>query len=360
MYFANTGGIGSQPFAEGFETPVGIVCPRAQPCLQFTVLGRPVVESALYRRSHGGMDERLDKGGRSRGTVPQPGEPASQPVENRIRLLIKIGEPLIRRSQFVQAETEADIVELHPRRVALLTDPRAVQQQLQALLEFSVLAATVEMLEPWLVRIWPTGPAHNTLFELEDGRALVLPALRHFIATISFEDGELRNVAYEPSANTDRWQEYMAMKDELTTLRSLIAASADVGGFRLDRADALKLADRIRFVKGVDPTMALYAAYTYHNLGRRDLIRDMQRYLREGLQMTLFDVAMMASDKSVPREEIFPFAPLLAQGWSLIDAFGVDVSDGVSSLRRHVGTSLWTIYDKDAIPTLRTAMKGRQ
>jgi caspase domain-containing protein len=230
-----------------------------------------------------------------------------------------------------------------------------------AVRETTVKGARVERVDndPSLIRIWPTRPAHNALFELEDGRAIVLPAIHEFIATVSFEDGELRNVAYEPSSNSPLWREYVKKKDELTVLRSVIAASANVGGFRIGGDDALNMTERIRYLKGTDPTMALYAAYSYHNLGRRDLIRMMQTYLLEDMRATLFDVAMMASDKTVKRNDIFPFVPMLAQGWSLIDAFEFPIPPSIKELKRHVGTSLWTIFDAPALPTLRRAMKGQ-
>lgn len=219
--------------------------------------------------------------------------------------------------------------------------------------------AHVELLEPWLARVSPDRPAHNVLFELQDGRAFVLPAIAGFIATLSFEEGELRNVAYEPSANTDRWFDYVQKRDEITVLRSLIASSADVGGFRLDRDDAPQLTERIRFAKGIDPTMALYAAYSYYNLGKRDLIREMQQYIRDDMGVTFFDIAMLAGEKLVSHERgIFPFVPMLAQGWSLLDAFGINFPGDLSRLKRYVGMSLWTIFDEPAVPILRNAMRG--
>ena len=217
----------------------------------------------------------------------------------------------------------------------------------------------VEPLEPWLVRVWPDRPAHDVLLELDDGRAVMLPGIRGFITTLSFEEGELRNVAYEPSANDWRWGAYVAQKEELAMLRSLIAASANVGGFRLAGTDAEKLTDRIRVAKGLDPTMALYAAYSYYNLGLRDPIRDMQRYVRGDLEITLFDLAVLADRRLVDPQRTFPLVPMLAQGWSLVDAFSIQLMDGLANLKRYVGPSLWTVFAPEAVGALRNAMRGR-
>lgn len=220
---------------------------------------------------------------------------------------------------------------------------------------------TAELLDPSFARVDLQGrPAADVLLELRDGRGIVLPALRDFIASLSFENGELRNVAYEPSGNSDRWSDYAARQAELTTLRSLIASNVHLGGFRLDRKDAEQLTERIRLAKGLDPTMALYAAYSYHNLGRRDLIEKMQRYLREDLGITLFDIALLSGQKprSEPGErQIFPFLPLLAQGWSLLEAFGVSLPDRLAPLKRSVGNSLWTIFDATGVRIVRDVLR---
>jgi hypothetical protein len=220
---------------------------------------------------------------------------------------------------------------------------------------------SVDLFDDSLLRVnLPGQPASNVLIELTDGRGVLLPAIQDFVASLSFEDGELRNVAYEPSDNTSRWQMYAAQRDEMSALRSLIASSARVGGFRLDRDDAPQLTERIRFAKGIDPTMALYAAYSYHNLGRRDLIRDMTRYVRDDIGVTFFDLAMLAGDKISPdpaSQRIFPFVPMLAQGWSLLDAFAIRLPDSLARLRHSVGTSLWTVFDETGVRTVRAALQ---
>lgn len=225
-------------------------------------------------------------------------------------------------------------------------------------------AGKAELLDPSRVIIdIGEQPAVNVLLVLQDGRGILLPAIRDFVATLSFEEGELRNVAYEPAPaeNSERWREYIDQKEELSTLRSLIASNAHLGGFRLPREGAEQLTKRIRFAKGLDPTMALYAAYSYHNLSRRNLIQRMQEYLRGDIRITFFDLALL-SGEGIPRDpaerRIFPFLPMLAQGWSLLDAFGVSLPGRLSELKRHVGTSLWTVFDPGGVRILRDSIGG--
>lgn len=201
--------------------------------------------------------------------------------------------------------------------------------------------------------------AVNVLIELTDGRAVMLPALQNFIATLTFERDELRAVSYEPSDRSVLWPDYELNREELTALRALIAASVHMGTFRLEMADAAKMTERIRFQKALDPTMALYAAYSYHRLGKPELIQDMEQYVVRDLGITIFDIALLADrdpNQSISRE-VFPFLPMLAQGWSLLGAFEA-WTPLLEALRPHVANSLWTLFKSEAVPMLRNALKG--
>lgn len=279
-----------------------------------------------------------------------PNEPTNAALEELVSLNVA-------GAKKIAASVERDIA---------FTGPDRFESQCGFKLRGAVLKSAIgegvhtELLEPWLVRVWPTSPAHNILFELTDGRAVVLPAINGFLATLSFEEGELHNVAYEPSANVWRYADYPLQRDKLTMLRSLIASAADVGGFRFDRDDAKALTEWIRNMEAVDPTMALYAAYSYHSLGPRDPIRDMQRFMLRDLGITFFDVAMLAGERENPPEPdaIFPFFPLLTQGWSLLGSWRSDLRPELAELKRFVGDSLWTIFNPAALPLLRNSMKG--
>jgi hypothetical protein len=209
------------------------------------------------------------------------------------------------------------------------------------------------------------GPAAATtvVLELTNGRVVALPALRDFIAGLTFEGAELRNVSYEPSDTSFRWSEYAQRREELASLRAVIAMSVHMGTFRLDREDAPKLTERIRVMKGLDPTMALYAAYSYYRLGKQDLIREMEDYVTGDLGTTLFDLALLAdrdgaaSAQDHPIEPVVPFVPMLAQGWPLLSAFG-GWTPLLDDLRPHLTNSLWTVFDAEALPLLLDALKA--
>jgi hypothetical protein len=208
------------------------------------------------------------------------------------------------------------------------------------------------------------GPAANVVLTLTNGTGVVIPAIREFVTALSFEGGELEDVSYEPSDNSWRWQEMQARANELRQLRALIASSAKLGVFRLEREDAPELARRMQYAKGIDPTMALYAAYAYHDQQKRQRIEEMQSYLRGDLNLRFFDIALLArglADKQAGADrDVFPFFPLLSQGWALLSANRVKLPPKLTGLERHLVPSLWTQFDARGIEMIRAAMQAQE
>lgn len=217
-----------------------------------------------------------------------------------------------------------------------------------------------------LVRIDQMGiaPAVNVVLTFEQGTGVVLPAIGGFLTALTFEDDELVNVVYEPSDNSPRWGLMQDRLGELRRLRALIASSAKLGVFRLEREDALELARRMQFAKGIDPTMALYAAYAYHDLQRRENIQQMQAYLQDDLQVRLFDVTLLArgldGKQAGATDRVFPFLPMLSQGWALLSAHRVRFPAALAGLERHLVPSLWSLFDTRGIDMVRAAMHARE
>jgi hypothetical protein len=204
-------------------------------------------------------------------------------------------------------------------------------------------------------------PRVAVLLELRNGTGVLIPAIPDFIAELTFEDGELVNVSYEPSDNSRRWGEYANRQDELRALRASIAASVGLGVFRLSGDDALKLAQSMQFAKGIDPSMALYAAYAYHDLQRRDLIKTMQSYLRADLGWAFFDISLLSGDLSeaVPgQDRVLPPFPMLSQGWPLLSAFRVKLPGSLQQLQQHLLPTLWTMFDQGGVAILANVINS--
>ena len=212
------------------------------------------------------------------------------------------------------------------------------------------------------LRVFPTPMAESVLLVFANGSGTVVPVVPGFLTALTFESDELVDVALEPSANHPRWDHYRARAAELRALRGFASAASQQGRFRLDGPEALAIAQRMQLAKGVDPALALYAAYAYRDLQQLDRLREMSAYLRGDLGSALFDVAMLARElrgTTINRQaNVVPFVPMLAQGWDLVDAAGVRLDPSLDGIRARVRESLWSLFDRDGVALLRAALKS--
>ena len=212
----------------------------------------------------------------------------------------------------------------------------------------------------------PPPTVDNVLLTFEGGTCVVLPAIPEYLATVSVDNGEVTDVSYEPSATSSRSKLYRERMEELRLLRSIVASAAYLGVFQLAGEDAPGLAQRMQMAKGIDPTMSLYAAYAFRDLGVRYRIRKMHEVLQADLGFSLFDVAMLAGETirdtdllphygTSPR--IVPLVPLLSPGWSLLTANNIQLPASLENLQPHLHQSLWTSFSRTGASMIRTAME---
>jgi hypothetical protein len=192
-------------------------------------------------------------------------------------------------------------------------------------------------------------PAVSVLLRFEGNVGAMIPALPGFLAALTFDDGDLVDVAYEPSVNTWRWDLYKDQANDVRALRAIAASSSQHGRFRLDQAGAIKVAKRMQYAKGIDPTLAIYAAYAYHDLQEIERVRDMSGYLRGDISVTFFDLALLSRmliGKTIgPNDGIVPFVPLLSQGWALLKAHRVRLHPALAGIEHTMQDSLWSLFD---------------
>lgn len=208
------------------------------------------------------------------------------------------------------------------------------------------------------------GGAVSVLLRFEGNFGTVIPAIPEFLATVTVQDGDIVDVGYEPSANTWRWDMFRDRANELRTLRAVAASSSQHGRFRLDQPDAMKIAQQMQYAKGIDPTLAVYAAYAYHDLLQMERIRDMAGYMRGDIGVALFDLELLGRrlvDKSVTaNDRIVPFVPLLSQGWALLGANRVKLHPALKGIESTMRDSLWTLFDAPGLSKLEKALKSKE
>jgi hypothetical protein len=202
--------------------------------------------------------------------------------------------------------------------------------------------------------------AASVLLQFEDGTGAVVPALQGFVAGLTFDEDELVDLAYEPVRGSDRGIAYEQRADEIRALRAVAAAASKHGRFRLDQARSAEIAVRMQYAQSVDPTLAIYTAYAYHDLQSVARIRQMTAYLQADLGVRLFDLALLGRElirQTIDaRSNIVPFTPLLAQGWALLNANELNLHRELTGIASTLGDSLWSLYDARGVKLLRAAL----
>jgi hypothetical protein len=116
---------------------------------------------------------------------------------------------------------------------------------------------------------------------------------------------------------------------------------------------ASEFADRIRVAKGLDPTLGIYAAYAYSDADILQQVQSVWEFMRADLGIDLFDVAMLAGRLGrEAREQVYPFCPMLSQGWNLLRVRNVKLAPVVQQASENIRPSLWTTFGKEGIDIL--------
>jgi hypothetical protein len=213
------------------------------------------------------------------------------------------------------------------------------------------------------VRLRPDGPTPSgtsAVLAFDGGTGTVLAILPEFVGVVVVRDGRVTSVNYVPARHTPRYDAYESRAAELQRMKALATIAARNGRFVVDDAtSATQLADRIRLVKGIDPTLGLYAAYAYAQAGRDDEVVSVLRAMRDEVTLVPFDVALLASRgpaASLDAAVLAPFAPMLAQGWALLVPEDPLFHPVHGALRPHLLPSLWTTFSDAGVVVARDAV----
>ena len=200
-------------------------------------------------------------------------------------------------------------------------------------------------------------PAASVALRFADGMGCVVAALSEFIGNVVVDEQGVSNISYVPSKYNYRRAHYESQRARLDELHAAVATSARFGVFRIagDRhsreQNAKQLADRIRTLKGIDPTLGLYAAYAYANSDLTESVRSVRELMRSDLGTDLFDLALLARGLSnqivvaEPSPPTVPLCPMLSQGWELLRVNDVPLPIELEEARPYLRPSLWTTFD---------------
>lgn len=232
----------------------------------------------------------------------------------------------------------------------------------------AIPSSDVELLGPegQFLRVWRLNTPVSVVLRFSDDRGTVIPALPGYLATLTFEDGELVDVGYEPSANTGLWNDYAVRADEVRSLRAVAASASHNGRFRLDTVeDPFAIARKMQYAKTIDPTLAIYAAYAYHDLQRIDRIREMISFLRPVLAgNALFDLELLTrslvNTKVDLSRPVVPFIPLFSQGWHLLRANRVRLHPALAGIDATMRESVWSLFEPRGVDMLERTLMSEE
>jgi hypothetical protein len=201
-----------------------------------------------------------------------------------------------------------------------------------------------------------------------DGSGTVIAALDEYIGNVVVDEGKVSNVSYVPSRQSPMRSVYEQEAKRLEQLHAAVATAAQFGVFRIEgpketrRGAAAQLADRIRMLKGIDPTLGLYAAYAYADAGLADKVDSVRGIMRGDLGTDLFDVAMLAGALSGRRlgdpNGPVPFCPMLSQGWGLLRVKDIRLPEAVAAARDHLRVSLWMTLDREGMQIVENVLRS--
>ena len=161
---------------------------------------------------------------------------------------------------------------------------------------------------------------------------------------------------------------YRSEAKRLEQMHVAVATAVQFGVFRIDGPEATRnqkasqFANYIRVLKGIDPTLGIYAAYAYADSNLVEQVRSVRAYMRDNLEeIDLFDVAMLAGElaKKPPGDpRVCPFCPMLSQGWGYLRFKQVVLPEGVINAQNHLRNSLWLTLEPKGMRIVEDALRS--
>jgi len=210
--------------------------------------------------------------------------------------------------------------------------------------------------------------AASVALRFSDGSGTVVAALRDYVGSVLVGSSGVSNVSYVPSRNSPMRSAYESEAGKVDELRASVATAAQFGVFRFEGSRyerslaAAAMADRTRILKGIDPTLGLYAAYAYDDAAMKNEVRSIREYMQMTLQVDLYDVAMLSgvlARKSISDwRSVVPFCPMLSQGWGLLRVNNVQMPAIVASASDYLRVSLWNTLSPAGMDIVEQALRS--
>lgn len=190
-----------------------------------------------------------------------------------------------------------------------------------------------------------TAPADGVL-ALANGRCVLLPVIPDWETELHVQSDELVHLAFRTADGAPAAAGTAPSGDRL--LLAAVAAASGMGVLRLTDGHVEALTAALERARRLDPALALYLAYAFHDRGERPRIATLHARLLHEYGITLFDVAMLAGGGHLAEAQragtVFPPAPALSRGWALLEALHARLPAAMQAMEAYLRPSVWTLF----------------
>lgn len=202
------------------------------------------------------------------------------------------------------------------------------------------------------------GPNHkfgSIVVRFAEGTGTILAAIPGYLAALVMREGGVDGVSYSPAPGGPHWAEYEYTRAQSEERRAIAATAARHGILAMDRDEARQFANLVRVGKSVDPTLGIYAALAYANVGLRADARSVLECLQYDLRANLLDVWLFAGADEAERAKfpLLPPCPMLSQAWDYCAPHGVALPEVLADANRR--QTLWTTFAPEAMDRIMAA-----
>lgn len=190
-----------------------------------------------------------------------------------------------------------------------------------------------------------------------EGHGVVLPVVPGFTCSVLLRAGSISTVFY----TRRRGDLSPGERERLNYRRAQVAVAARLGKFQIPKKLANKFAAYLRRDKELDPTLGLFAAYAYAQAGNDSQVLSVMEYVQYGSSLPLFDVAMLAAQRSKKWRNslnVAPWMPMLTQGWMQLGDFEQVMPSVLREARKHLIPGLWTTFSSKGMDILEAHFLG--
>ncbi|MGR9154603.1 caspase family protein (plasmid) [Rhizobium leguminosarum] len=198
------------------------------------------------------------------------------------------------------------------------------------------------------------GPV-SLVVKFVDGSGAVFAVVPGYHLLVSVEKNGITNIAYSPVSSSRFWDEYVRREPEVRQMRAEAAAAVNMGLFPTDRSQVVEFSNEVRLVKKMDPTLGLYAAMGYAEVGLKRELASVLSYMTSDLKGRLLDLVVLAGHER--GFQVAPFSPLMRQTWAHLEKSSMRCPENIMKAGRYLEHSPWTTFTQEGMRYLENAAK---